>query len=141
MLTAGAGTAALTMAHWGQVSMPIGSIRNSVPIPLTWTTETGHTEECRAWIEIRNPLPGDQASLDEAITDYDWTGLGQQIYDSTEPIVEDPDGESQVFAGIKPVMQVVVTEALPELSWLGGNASADERAVDAWGIRCVPETT
>lgn len=71
-LTAGASTAVVAMSHWAGVSMPAQNIRNTQPIPVTWTTPTGHTEQCRVWIELRHPTTGDAATLDAAITAHDW---------------------------------------------------------------------
>lgn len=142
VLTAGAGTAAITMSHWGGVSMPLGNVRNSEPIPVNWTTESGHQEECRVWIELRNPHPGDQAVLDAAIVSHDWSGLGQQIYDAAESL--DADGESTVGRGLEPIIQTFVDVTFPGIHWLGDRVSTSDRvtdrAVDAWGMTCAPET-
>lgn len=138
-LTAGVGTAAITMSHWGGVSMPLENVRNNDPIPVHWTTETGHQEECRVWIELRNPSLGDLAVLDAAIVSHDWSGLGQRTYDAVESRPGDPDGESRVSDGIAPVIQTFVGETFPRVDWMGDGTASSERAVAAWGMTCVPE--
>lgn len=138
-LTAGAGTAVITMSHWGGVSMPLDNVRNNDPIPVSWTTETGHHEECRVWIELRNAAPGDRAILDAAIVAHDWSGVGQQLYDA-EPRSDDPEGERRVGDGLEPVIRTFIGETFPGIHWMGGQDSADLRVVDAWGMTCAPET-
>lgn len=135
-LTAGAGTATIAMSHWGGVSMPIENVRNSTPIPVTWETDTGHVEECRVWIEIRNPEPGDGEALDGAIARSDWRGLGQRLYNDAAPPANDSEGEQRVGDGLTPVVQDFVAATFPGVAWFGEGAS---RGVDAWGMTCVPE--
>lgn len=135
-LTAGAGTTTIVMSHWGGVEMPMGNVRNSTPIPVTWTTESGHLEKCRVWIELRNPQPGDATRLDQSITGRDWSGLGQRLYDEADPEADDPDGESRVGEALTVEVQSLAAEAFPGIVWFG---AGDERAVDAWGMTCAPE--
>ncbi|WEG08757.1 hypothetical protein PU630_16175 [Microbacterium horticulturae] len=135
-LTAGSGVA-ITMAHWGGVSMPLDNVRNEVPIPVAWTTDDGHTDSCRAWIELRNPHDGDGATLDAAIHAHDWDGLGQRLYDTTTAApgsADDADGETRVGNGLGPVVRRFATGVFPGIGWF--DAPAGERAVDAWGFRC-----
>ena len=135
-LTAGAGTATVMMANWGGVEMPLGNIRNTVPIPLEWTTESGHVENCLVWIELRNPEATDRALLDAEIQSHDWTGLGQQLYDTAPATADDPDGETRVGTALTPIIEDFADEVFPGIPWFleGG----DSRAVDAWGFRCDP---
>lgn len=139
-LTAGASTAVVAMSHWAGVSMPAQNIRNTQPIPVTWTTPTGHTEQCRVWIELRHPPTGDAATLDAAITAHDWGGLGQDLYNAA-PVgagADDPDGEERVSGALASVVQAFAEQTFPGIGWLGENAASDARAVDAWGMTCAP---
>ena len=138
-LTAGAGTATIVMSHWGGVSMPIENVRNAEPIHVSWVTESGHEETCRVWIELRNPLPGDRSVLDQAIVARDWSGLGQRLYDTAESVPSDVDGESRVGDGLTPVVQALASETFPGVHWFGDGIGTTERAIDAWGMTCVPE--
>lgn len=138
-LTAGAGTATVVMSHWAGVGMPLENVRSNEPIPVTWTTGTGHVEQCRAWIELRNPQVGDQATLDRAISQHGWTGLGQRLYDAAPPLADDADGERRVDEALEPVLRSFAGEAFPGVAWLGETRDASARAVDAWGMTCVPE--
>lgn len=141
LITAGASTAAIAMSHWAQVGMPLEHVRSSEPIPISWTTETGHTEECRVWIEIRNPQSGDRDALDAAISSADWSGLGQRLYDENSPgdEVADGDGEIRVADGLHPIVRSFAEQTFPGIGWLS-ESTADERTVDAWGMTCVPPT-
>lgn len=137
-LTGGAGTAALTMSHWAGVSMPPGNVRNADPIPVAWTTPSGHHEACRVWIELRHPHPGDQRTLDDAITHHDWAGLGQKLYDDGTPTRDDDGGESRVSDGLTPVVRAFADQTFPGIDWFNDGAGTDQRAVDAWGMTCAP---
>lgn len=138
-LTAGAGTATVVMMHWGGVSMPLENIRNNEPIPVSWTTDSGHHEDCRVWIELRNPHQNDPATLDAAIAANDWTALGQRLYDATDPVEDDQDGEARVSEALTPVMQSFADDAFPGIQWFGDPEANDTRAVDAWGMTCQPQ--
>ncbi|WP_127476398.1 hypothetical protein [Microbacterium sulfonylureivorans] len=139
-LTAGAGTATVAISHWAGVSMPLENVRNTQPIPVNWTTEAGHEESCRAWIELRNPQPGDRATLDAAIAARDWSGLGQRLYDEGLAVSGDRDGESRVAEGLTPELQAFAQETFPGIAWFGEHVTADGRAVDATGFTCISET-
>ena len=138
-LTAGAGTASVMMSHWAGVGMPLENVRSNERIPVTWTTGTGHVEQCRAWIELRNPQAGDQATLDRAISEHGWSGLGQRLYDAAPPLADDADGESRVGDALEPVLRSFVGETFPGVAWFAETRDASARAVDAWGMTCVPE--
>lgn len=139
-LTAGASTAVVAMSHWGGVSMPIENIRNEQPIPVTWTTPGGHTEQCQVWIELRHPTASDATTLEAAITSYDWDGLGQDLYDAAPAAVypDDLDGEQRVSAGLEPVVRQFAAHTFPGVGWLDDSEDPGARAVDAWGMTCVP---
>lgn len=137
-LTAGAGTATAVMSHWAGVGMPLENVRSNEPIPVAWTTGTGHVEQCRAWIELRNPQVGDQATLDRAISEHGWSGLGQRLYDAAPPLADDADGEGRVGDALEPVLRSFAAETFPAVAWLGETRDASARAVDAWGMTCVP---
>jgi hypothetical protein len=138
-LTAGAGTATVMMTHWGGVSMPLENVRNSEPIPVSWVTGTGHEEACRAWIELRNPSPGDVVKLDSAIQAHNWSGLGQRLYDTAGTRADDPEGETRVSGGLAPELQRFANETFPGIHWLSESGQSIERAVDAYGMTCTPE--
>lgn len=138
-LTAGAGTATIAMSHWGGVEMPLDNIRNTEPIPVTWTTDSGHVEECRVWVEIRNPQPGDQAALNQAVAEHDWSELGQHLYDDAPAQPDDPDGETRVGDALTPEIRTLADKTFPGIYWFGQGADTATRAVDAWGMTCVPE--
>lgn len=140
VLTAGAGTATVMMSHWGGVSMPLKNVRNTEPIQVNWKTGTGHEETCRVWIELRNPSAGDVVTLDSAIHAHDWSGLGQRLYDAAGTVTDDPDGETRVDEGLTPEIQRFADETFPGIHWFGDGEMTTGRAVDAWGMTCVPET-
>ncbi|WP_168627835.1 MULTISPECIES: hypothetical protein [unclassified Cryobacterium] len=135
-LTAGAGVAVVEMSHWAGVSMPLENARNTTPIPVNWTTDDGHSETCRAWIELRNPGPGDRAALDEAIEARDWAGFGQHLYDAGKPEPFDPDGERRVADQLSPFLQKFAREVVPGVLWF--SEPGDTVGVDAHGMTCVP---
>ncbi len=139
-LTAGASTAVVALSHWGGVSMPIGNIRNEQSIPVTWTTPGGHTEQCRAWIELRHPTASDATTLEAAITSYDWDGLGQHLYDAAPAAMypDDLDGEQRVSAGLEPVVRQFAAQTFPGIGRLNDSEDSVGRAVDVWGMTCVP---
>ncbi|CAM3161390.1 hypothetical protein PSET11_02041 [Arthrobacter ulcerisalmonis] len=139
LVTAGAGTAAVMMSHWGGVSMPLENVRSTEPIPVTWVTGTGHEETCRAWIELRNPSPGDIAKLDSAIYAHDWAGLGQRLYDAAGNRTDDPEGEARVNGSLAVELQHFAKETFPGINWLNGGGHSTDRTVDAWGMTCAPE--
>ncbi|MFP1603871.1 hypothetical protein ACLD0U_14410 [Microbacterium sp. 2216-1] len=142
LLTAGASTGVIAMSHWAGVSMPLGNVRNTAPIPVTWVTEDGHAENCRAWIEVRNPHRGDDATLDDAIVSHNWTGLGQHLYDTEPPREGDSDGESRVALGLEPILRAFVQQTFDDIHWLseghraGPLPDSDARTVDAMGMIC-----
>jgi len=140
VLTAGTSVAVATMSHWAGVGMPLENVRNEQPIPVNWVTESGHSEQCRAWIEIHNPQDGDRAALDEAILAHDWAGLGQRMYDDGAPRPDDADGESRVGDGLEPVLRAFAEDTFPGVTWLSTGTGTTTRAVDATGFTCVPET-
>lgn len=139
ILTAGASTAVITMSHWAGVSMPVENVRNNEPIPISWTTDRGHVESCRVWIELRNPPPNSAETLDAAITSQDWSGVGQELYDTTAPGVDDDsDGESRVSRGLDPVVHAFAAETFPGVGWLSDGVGTEQPGVEAWGFTCVP---
>ena len=141
-LTGGASAATAAMLHWAGVSMPLENVRSSEPIPVAWSMEDGQQSACRVWIELRNPEPSDLSVLDTAILAEDWSGLGQRLYDKAANLPDDPespDGSSLVSVGLSPVMQRFADEVFPGIHWFADGVDTDERAVDAWGMTCLPE--
>lgn len=136
-LTAGAGVAVVEMSHWAGVGMPTGTVRNLVPIPVNWATDDGHTENCRAWIELQNAERGDRAALDAAIAARDWTGFGQRLYDQGVPVPEDADGEGRVADQLYPFLQEFARDVMPGVTWFV--EPGDTFGVTASGMTCVPE--
>lgn len=138
VLTAGAGTATIAMSHWSGVSASLENVRNEEPIPVSWTTDSGHAETCRVWIELRQAERGDRSALDAAIATHDWSGLGQRLYGGGEHETgDDADGESRVSRGLGPVLRTFAEQTFPGIGWLSEAGSGD-RAVEAWGMTCVP---
>lgn len=113
LLTAGAGTATIAMSHWSGVSMPAENLRNTAPIPVSWTTASGHTENCGVWIEFRNPDATDLDALDHAIKSRDWSGLGQQLYDTNIAADGGGDGEQRVAEGLGIRVREFADEVFP----------------------------
>ncbi|MCL2795841.1 MAG: hypothetical protein FWD85_11105 [Microbacteriaceae bacterium] len=134
VLTAGAGTTAVTMSHWGEVSMPLGNIRNETPIPLDWTSDTGTVDICKAWIEIQDPLPSDPAALDAAVSAHDWAGFGQRIYDESPADPNQAAGERQTDVALDSALKDFVEATFPGIPWMSPGATG--RAVVATGFRC-----
>lgn len=139
-LTGGVGTAALTMSHWAQVSMPIDNVRNEEPIPLTWLAENGMGESCRVWVELRNPEAGDRDRLDEAILAKDWSGIGQRLYNGISPAPENAEAEAEVSDAFAPVLHDFVNGVFPGIPWYSDDVEASVRGVDATGMTCAPVT-
>lgn len=133
-LTAGASTTAVTMSHWGMVSMPLGNIRNETPIPLDWTSDTGVVETCKAWIEIQDPLPGDSEALDAAVGAHDWTGFGQRIYDESPADPNQSAGSRQMDVTLEPALKEFAQATFPGIPWMAADGS--RRGVVATGFRC-----
>ena len=104
---------------------------------MNWTTDDGHTENCRAWIELQNAERGDRAALDEAIKARDWTGFGQRLYDEGTWEPNDPDGERRVADQLSSFLQDFARDVLPGVSWLV--EPGDTFGVAASGMTCVPE--
>lgn len=138
VLTAGASTTVVQMSHWAGFELPIGNVRSEVPIPVNWVTETGHREECSAYLEIRNPRDTDGDVMDAAIAAHDWSGLGQRLYDDGVPQPDDPDGEIRVWEGLDAVIEEFAAEVFPGVPWISADSDPQDRAVDAWGTRCSP---
>lgn len=134
----GAGTlAAGQLALWPFVAMPEGNVRTTVRVPVNWTTDDGHHEQCGAWLELRNAGPGDREALDAAIRARDWDGFGQRLYDSGTSSVGDPDGEQRVGDMLDPVLIELVRGALPGVLIMGERG--ERVGLDAFGLSCVPE--
>lgn len=136
-LTAGGSITAIQLSQWPWVTMPAGNIRNAVPIPVDWITDSGHSESCRAWIELRNPGEGDRATLDAAIQKHDWNGFGQKLYDSGTTAADDPDGEVRVGPELHSALGAFTEEALPGVLPFG--ELGDTVAIDATGSTCRPD--
>lgn len=136
LLTAGTSVGVATMSHWGGVEMPLENIRNEQPIRIDWTTESGHQERCRVWIEIRNPQDGDRDILDAAVLAHNWSGLGQRLYDRAPALSDDADGEERIGRALEPVLQDFAGDVFPGIGWLSEGAG---RTVEATGFTCAPE--
>ncbi|MET2012960.1 hypothetical protein ABXJ56_15560 [Microbacterium chocolatum] len=92
------------------------------------------------WIELRHPQPGDRSILDQTIVARDWSGLGQQLYDDSDHLMTgDADDETRVTSSLTPVLQEFVGETFPGVHWLSDGIETTDRAVDAWGMTCLPE--
>ncbi|UJP10130.1 hypothetical protein L2X99_17575 [Microbacterium sp. KUDC0406] len=136
-LTAGASLTAIQLAQWQGVSMPEGNVRSTVPIPLEWVTEDGHAERCGAWIELSDPGPGDRTALDDAIRAHDWSGFGQRLYDTGDPVADDPGGEGRTASRLEPELRAFAEQTIPGVRWMEDDAG--RTAVTAYGFRCAPD--
>jgi hypothetical protein len=133
-LTAGASLSAVQLSQWPWVTMPANNVRNTVPIPVDWITDSGYSESCRAWIELRNTGDDDRATLDAAIQDYDWDGFGQKIYNAGTNVADDPDGEIRASEQLYPALFAFTKKVLPGVLIFG--ESGETVAVDALGMSC-----
>lgn len=133
-LTAGASLTAIQLSQWPWVTMPASNVRSTVPIPVDWITDGGHSESCRAWIELRNPGHEDRATLDAAIQDHNWAGFGQAIYNAGTNIADDPDGESRVSGQLTPALVKFAKKVLPGVLTMA--ESGETVAIDALGMSC-----
>ena len=136
VLTGATTWTAATLAGWQGVSMPEDAVRNATPIPLIWTTPDGTTEACGAWIEVSHPDPADLDLLNGAITERDWRGFGQDLYDGSAERADDPDGEQRVSDAFQRWVPGFVTEVLGDIRVLGADAG---RHVSAVGFHCTPD--
>lgn len=137
VVTAGASITAIQLSQWPWVTMPEGNIRTTVPIPVDWVTDGGHSESCRAWIELRNPGEGDRAAVDAAIREHDWDGFGQKLYNAGTNVGGDPDGERRVGEGLDPALISFTEHVMPGVLVFG--EKGDTVAVDALGMSCRPD--
>jgi len=133
-LTAGASLTAIQLSQWPWVTMPASNVRSTVPIPVDWITDSGYSESCRAWIELRNPGDDDRAILDAAIQGHDWDGFGQEIYSAGTNVADDPDGESRVSERLSPALVAFTKKVLPGVLIMG--EPGETVAVDALGMSC-----
>lgn len=85
-LSGAASVTAAQLSVWPWVTMPENNVR-SMPIPVDFTTDDGHIESCRGWIELRNWDSADLNALNDAIEAHDWTGFGQQLYDYADLMI------------------------------------------------------
>ena len=135
-LTGAASITAYQLSVWPWVAIPTGHVR-TIPIPVDFTTDDGHVESCRAYVELRNAGDGDLTALNDSIGDHDWTGFGQQLYDTGAPVMEDPDGESRVGDELLPALIAFTKAAIPGVLGLGEDGEGV--AIDALGMSCRPD--
>lgn len=133
-LTAGASLSAVQLSQWPWVTMPANNVRSTVPIPVDWITDSGYSESCRAWIELRNPGVDDRATLDAAIQDHDWDGFGQKLYNAGTDVADDPDGEIRVSGQRDPALFAFTKKALPGVLIFG--ESDETVTLDTLGMSC-----
>lgn len=136
-LTGGANLAAAQMEIWPYVGMPADNLRTSEPIPLIWTTEDGHHEECGAWLEFADTPKSTVDAVEEAILETDWTGFGQNLYDAGSPQPRDPGGESRVSTELDARLDAFVREHAPSVAPLSG---AGRSRSDDDGNLAAPES-
>ncbi len=136
LLTAGAGTAAITMAHWGGVEMPLENVRNQTPLVIDWEAVNGEHYSCQVWIELRHAQSGDGQRLDAAIGARNWSGVGQRLYEASGAADGDVSGTEGVYDELEVLVRDLADATFPGIHWLSDAITTDERAVDAWGVRC-----
>lgn len=136
-LMAGASITAIQLSQWPWVTMPEGNVRSTVPIPVDWITDAGHSESCRAWIELRNPGQGDRAAVDAAIQKHDWNGFGQKLYNAGTIVASDPSGQSRVGEELNPALISFTKHVMPEILVFGEPGGTV--AIDALGMSCRPD--
>jgi hypothetical protein len=137
---AGALVAGTTMsAVWLQIppfqELPEGWSRTTEYIPLEWVSVAGEEERCRVYLELERARPGDIDALDAAIAARDWTGFGQDLYDSLPDAPIGPDGEGEVHIAAVPLIQAFAVSVIPEVGEIGA-ASDDGPAVGAIATTC-----
>lgn len=100
-LVAGAGT--LTAYQLGvppfQTLEP--GLARSHAVPVEWRTDAGTLVSCDAFLEFSDRDPEQRARINTMITDGDWDGYGQRLYDAL------PAADKDVQTGPGPVGQVV----------------------------------
>jgi hypothetical protein len=136
-LTGAASIATAQLSVWPWVTLPDGFER-TIRIPIEYTTDEGHTEECGAYIELRNAGDRDLAALNAAIHTRDWTGFGQELYERGTVVPDDPDSEMRVSNELYPVLVEMTRAAVPGVLTLG--ESGDTVAIGAMGLSCRVDT-
>lgn len=130
------GAASITTAElsvWPWVSLPDGYER-TIRIPVEYTTDEGHSENCGAYIELRNAEDGDLAALDASLEARDWTGFGQQLYAQGTAVPGDTDSEERVGNELYPALVEMTKAVLPHVLELGEDG--DTVAIGAMGLSC-----
>lgn len=132
-LTAGMSLSTYQLSVWPWVTMPEGNTQ-TIPIPVDFTTESGHFESCRAYVELRNWSDSNLAALNDAVRTTDWTGFGQQLYDESATVDDDPDGEKRVGQALTPALFEFTKAAIPGVVVF--NEPGKGVGIDAVGMSC-----
>jgi len=135
-LTAGMSLSTYQLSVWPWVTMPEENTR-TIPIPVDFTTDSGHFESCRAWVELRNWSDSNLTALNDAIRTTDWTGFGQQLYDEGATVDDDSGGERRVGEALTPALFEFTKAAIPGVVVF--NEPGEGVGIDAVGMSCRPD--
>jgi hypothetical protein len=117
-LTAGAALVDRWLQQPPYQGLPDGWSRTSSWMPLDFTTVDGHESRCRTYVDFEQISDEQLATINEAISSYDWNGFGQRIYDDLLPEYADEphyEAEFAVMEAAYPVLDGIVASALPQL--------------------------
>lgn len=95
--------------------LPEGWLRSTEYIPIVWTSPDGEMERCRTYLELERADADLLAELDAAILARDWTGFGQELYDTLPGNPPATSVESEVLELSLPVVQEFAREVIPGL--------------------------
>ena len=135
LVTAGTAIAGLWATTPPYQELPDGWLRTTEPIPLGWIDADGETEDCRIYLDLERATPALIETLDEAIRDHEWTGLGQQLYDSLPGSPVGPNTEADVTDLAAARVMDFARDAIPGLGGFGDSGPA----IGAVATTCVPE--
>jgi hypothetical protein len=97
--------ATMTIVTAGAILIPLDlsvsgvSVEPDVEIPIVYTTDTGVDVSCRQQFFFGEPSNrnDDDAQIADFMSNHDWTGIGQQIYEEAlaNPIIPEADGGTE----------------------------------------------
>jgi len=116
----------------------VNTITADVVVPISYTTDTGSAQTCTAEFAAGSAFDADDRALTAHLRGYNWTGIGQKIYDRAlaepfDPATSDLVGLSQRdIDGMSwsDAMTAELDNAIPQ-SLLGQDA-----AFFSWGSDC-----
>lgn len=95
--------------------LPQGWVRTTEYVPIVWTSPDGEEERCRTYFELERADAALLAELEAAILARDWTGFGQELYDSLPGSPPATSVESEVLELSLPHLQEFASEVIPGL--------------------------